>query len=304
MRLDTSHFGPLLPDALDIRSPKEVLVWDVATGALLFTFTGHTAAVNAIAWSPDGSAIASGSSDLLVHIWNPATGTVLQTYTGHQSFVGTLAWSPDGSKIASGSGYPPDNPRYNPNIDHTVHVWNVQTARLLFPPYAGHSGQVKQVAWSPDGKQIASASVDKTVQVWNASDGSSAYTFTHQQGEIWAVAWSPDGTRLVSGSHDGTVQIWPPVIDPPTITFYGHTDGVNTVAWSSDGKYIASGSGNTEKPPISHDNTVCIWDINKEKSLLIYTGHKNVIEAVAWSPDSKRIASASDDHTVQLWEAV
>ncbi len=283
-----------------------VLVRDARTGSIALTFSRHAGSVNAVAWSPDGTKIASCSSDLTVKVWDATTRTILQTYRGHQSYVGTLAWSPDGTKIASGSGYPPNNPGYDPTIDHTVHVWDVQTARLLFPPYRGHAGQIKQVAWSPDGSKIASASVDKTAQVWNASDGAWVSTFSYQDKEVWAVAWSPDGTRLVSGSHDGTVQIWPPVVDPPTITFHGHTDGVNTVAWSPDGKYIASGAGNTDNPPKSHDNTVRIWDVSnasKGASLLIYKNHKSVVEAVAWSPDSTRIASASDDHTVQIWEA-
>ena len=112
---------------------------------VFLTFAQHTKAVNAVAWSPDGTLIASGSSDMLVYVWEATSGTIKHTYKGHQSFVGTLCWSPDGSKIASGSGDPYQN------LDHTVHVWNVLNGQLVFPPYQGHSAQIKQVAWSPDG---------------------------------------------------------------------------------------------------------------------------------------------------------
>jgi len=260
--------------------------------------------VNAVAWSPDGTMIASGSSDMTVHVWNVTTGAILHTYSGHTSHVVSLVWSPNGQKIASGSGYPPLDP--NANRDHAVHVWEVQTARLLFPPYMGHAGQIKQVAWSPDATSIASASVDRTVQVWSASDGSPLYTYTHHTDEVWGVDWSPDSQRLVSGSHDGTVRVWEPKPGGVELTYNGHSDEVNTVAWSLDGRHIASGSGYTlHQQRKSYDTTVQVWNPNSGPDVnpLIYRGHNDVVEAVAWSRDSLRLASASDDHTAQVWEA-
>lgn len=295
------------PDGTKIASAsldKTVWVWDARTGAVAFTFTRHTAGVNAVAWSPDGTMIASGSSDMTVHIWNATDGTVLQTYSGHTSHVVSLAWSPDGTKIASGSGYRPLDP--NANRDHTVHVWDVQTARLLFPPYTGHTAQIKQVAWSHEATRIASASVDTTVQVWSAGDGSRLYTYRGHSDEVWAVDWSPNDKRLVSGSHDGTVQVWEPKAGGVEIIYSGHSDEVDTVAWSPDGRHIASGSGYTlHRLRQSYDTTVQVWnpDSGPDVNPLIYRGHTDVVEAVAWSHDSKRIASASDDKTVQVWEA-
>ncbi len=267
-------------------------LWDAATGADVFIYRGHTRSVNAVAWSPHGgSFIASGSNDNTVQIWEAGTGRLQQRYSGHSNYVGTLVWSPDGTLIASGSN------------DTTVQVWEAKTGTLLYT-YRGHSAPVKSVDWSPDGMSIASASLDTTVQVWRASDGTPLYRYDgHQQEEVWAVAWSPDGKQIASGGHDGTVQIWQPLAETEVRISPHHTDGVNTLAWSPNGRYVASGSGNTKYPKKSQDTTVQIWDL-LDSVIYSYTGHHSVVEAVAWSPDSTRIVSASDDHTARVWVAV
>ena len=124
-----------------------------SAGTTLLTYRGHSGYVYAVAWSPDGSRIASGSYDQTVQVWDAATGAALLTYGGHSSFVNAVAWSPDGRRIASASH------------DNTVQVWDAATGASLLT-YEGHSYAVYSVAWSPDGRRIASASDDQTVQVW------------------------------------------------------------------------------------------------------------------------------------------
>ena len=126
--------------------------------------------------------------------------------------------------------------------------------------YQGHSDYISAVAWSPDGKRIASASGDHTVQVWDASDGSHVYNYRGHSSDVSTLAWSPNGKRIVSGSSDGTAQVWDALTGNNAYTYRGHADyywghltsgaTVNAVAWSPDGKRIASGS---------NDNTVQIW---------------------------------------------
>nr|HET6903982.1 serine/threonine-protein kinase [Ktedonobacteraceae bacterium] len=124
-------------------------------GTPLLIYSGHFDAVRALAWSPDGSRIASGSDDKTAQVWEASSGRLLRSYRGHSDSIWTLAWSPDGSRIASGS------------MGETVQVWEVSSGRLL-RSYRGHSGPVWMLAWSPDGSRIASGSRDKTVQVWQA----------------------------------------------------------------------------------------------------------------------------------------
>ena len=156
--------------------------------------------------------------------------------------------------------------------------------------YRGHSDRVLSVAWSPDGKYIASSSYDQTVQVWDAVDGSHVFTYKGEApSSADTVAWSPDGKYIASGSWDGTVQVWDAVDGNHVFTYRGHPSFVEAVAWSPDGKRIASGS---------EDKTVQVWDAVDGRNTFTYKGHPYGVTAVAWSPDGKRIASSSWNSTV------
>ncbi len=262
-------------------------------GMVLYIYRRHTGSVRSVAWSPDGTRIASGSDDKTVQVWDAANGGHSFAYSGHASTVLTVAWSPDGRLIASAGQ------------DGTVQVWDVSTGRNVFT-YRGHTGNaVTAVAWSPDGKRIASASADGTVQVWDATNGGNVYTYRGHFQVVYAVAWSPNGKRIASGSWDGTVQVWDASTGRNVLTHFESSPSlasatpVEAVAWSPDGKHIASGD---------YDKTVQVWDATSGGHVYTYLGHTNAslgfITAVAWSPDGTRIASGSYDKTVQVWDAV
>ncbi len=163
--------------------------------------------------------------------------------------------------------------------------------------YHGHSDLVVALTWSPDSRRIASASADKTVQVWDAVDGGQVYIYRGHDGFVWAVAWSPDSRRIASGSSDSTVQVWDAVTGARISTYRGLTTTAPTwfsVAWSPDGTHIASGGS---------DGMVQVWDANSGGQAYTYHGHADNVKSVAWSPDGTRIASASSDGTVQVWNA-
>lgn len=161
--------------------------------------------------------------------------------------------------------------------------------------YRGHHDVVNSVVWSPNETTIASASADKTVQVWDSGTGGvNAYAYTGHTYTVNTVAWSPDGSRLASGSVDKTVQTWKAADGSGLITYSNHSDAVNSVAWSPDNMYIASAS---------NDKTVQVWKSADGTGLYTYSSHSDTVVAVAWSPDGSRIASASADKTVQVWNA-
>jgi WD40 repeat protein len=172
----------------------------------------------------------------------------------------------------------------------------------LLCTYNGHKGQeVYDVSWSPSGNRIASSGYDKTIQVWDPTNGNTFFSYTNHSEAVSAVAWSPVGTSLASASYDGTVQVWD-TTGSPLRTYRGHisSDQVLAVAWSPDGKRIASGS---------QDGTVQIWNVSTGQTIVTYKGHispdgtRNKVNAVAWSPDGKRIASGGYDKTIQIWDA-
>ncbi len=234
-----------------------------------------------MAWSPDGTRLATGSWDGTAKVWDAAGGRELLTLKGHTSHVRSVSWSPDGTRLATGSE------------DGTAKVWDAAGGRELFT-LKGHTGQVWSVAWSPDGTRLATGSYDSTAKVWDAAGGRELLTLKGHTGEVRSVAWSPDGQRLATGSYDSTAKVWDAAGGRELLTLRGHASWVWSVAWSPDGTRLATGS---------EDTTAQVWDAAGGRELLTLRGHVDPVYSVSWSPDGQRLATGSWDRTAKVWDA-
>ncbi len=236
---------------------------------------------DAVAWSPDGSVLASGVGSE-VWLWEQE-GMEPRRLPGHTRQVSALAWSPDGRRLASGSR------------DQTIIIWDPETGERQ-RTLEGHKNGVWALAWSPDGKQLASTgSLDNKLIVWDAKSGSVASTTTGPDTGLWGMAWSPDGATLAAGSTDGKIMLLNlGTPQQPLEPLLGHLVWIPDLAWSPDGKRLASASA---------DSLVIVWDVAQRRRLQELVGHEGPVRAVAFSPDGSRLATGALDRRVLIWPA-
>jgi WD40 repeat protein/tRNA A-37 threonylcarbamoyl transferase component Bud32 len=315
-----------------------IRMWEADTGRELFTIKVHdespyshheSYAVMSVAFSPTGESFASGSGDNTVRIWRATDGDELFILKGHVGCVRSIAFSPNGEQIASGSGLSLEPYRKG---DNSVKVWNAASGQEIHT-MNGHTDEVTCVAFSRDGTQIVSSSLDRTIRVWDAKSGREIAKHTEQFGTIESVAFTPNGqgilvgnqnrslrvidaangqdirsmpglARIIAFSRDGrktvgaisggALRVWNSSSSGIFLDLKGHSGKITGLAFDSDCTKIVSSSW---------DRTVKIWDATKPQGPRTLSGHSNTVTGVIVSVDGKRIVSSSYDKTIKIWDA-
>ncbi|MBD2690542.1 eIF2A-related protein [Anabaena catenula] len=262
--INFSHDGKfLVSSSLD----KTIKLWRV-DGTLIKTWNADNGWVNTVSFSPDDKIIASGGEDNLVKIWKTEDGKLIKTLSGHQGGITKVKFSKNGKSIASASG------------DKTIKLWNSEGE--LLQTLAEHSEQINSISFSPDNQIIASASADNTIKLWRL-DGSLLNTLKGHGEQVRDITFSPDGKFVASASADKTIKLWQVTVNPPQL------DDINSVSFSKD-KIFAAG----------WDGKVSILQKNQVTK---FQAHKDIINALTFSPDHKILVTASADKSIKIWNS-
>jgi WD40 repeat protein len=259
---------------------NQIRVFDVATGKLLFMSQGSRGGVPALAFSPNGSLLATAGVDGSITIWDGMTGAPRLRMTGHEGSVWSVAWSPKGDSIVSGGQ------------DRTIRVWDPAGGRSVMQ-IAGHEASVQSVVFSPDGQFLASGSSDKKVRLWETKTGKERGFLGEHETPVARVAFAPDG-KSVAASSSGlrAVKLWDIAGGKLLKTFEGHQSVVRGLAFSPDGKTLASAAD---------EGTVGIWDVATGTSRVPLPGHRAALVMLGFL-DGRTLVSFSRDETIRWWD--
>lgn len=302
-------------------------LWETQTGKLVRAMQhveqyrgANSEKVAYATFSPDGRYIVTAGNDHTARIWETATGKNIAVMQGHSGAVKHAVFSPDGRYVATASD------------DKTARVWEALTGKEVATLSGdqdhacdqrnnvlscGHRDRVLSVAFSPDGKLVVTASLDKTARVWEVDTAKPIAILGGQAGAVRTAIFSPKGDFILTASDDGTARVWETGTNKVIAELRGHTASLSKAAFSPDGKYIVTaGTDGTarvweasfpvkgeEEEAVENDPTLAVPAQVRWRSLGVLRGHSGALLSATFSPDGEYIATASVDGTARVWEA-
>ncbi|GIK62399.1 MAG: hypothetical protein BroJett018_01930 [Chloroflexota bacterium] len=282
-----------------------VKYWDLETGQVIHTLTGHTAAVWDVAFSPDGTQALSCDADGVIILWNLADGTEIKRFEAGVKWVLTVTFTPDGKRFVSGGGDNLNNADFSPDSTELV-LWDIASGEIV-RRFEGHQKPVWGVAVSADGQSLLSASadpfgtgsaVDNSVRLWNIETGEEQRQFTSDLTGFLSVVLTPDGTGALAGLGGGDpVLMYYNLADGTERRFeLAHTDAIWAVSITGDGRTALSGGG---------DNLMILWDVATGKPIRTFIGHGSAVLGATISADGRiGFSAGSFDTTLRIWDLV
>jgi WD40 repeat protein/transcriptional regulator with XRE-family HTH domain len=259
-----------------------VRLWDIPSGTHIQELESSGGVVSSVVWSPDGQWLAAGCFDGSIRFWQVQDGkaaTPARTIVAHTHWAYALAFAPSSTQLVSGSW-------------EIVKLWDVASGYLL-QTLTGYTQGVLSVAWSPDGRTIASAGFDKKIYVWDVAENRCRAVLSGHTAVVYSIAFTPESSHLLSGSEDSTIRVWDVMTGQCVQTIEGYRVSFYDLTWSPDGRWLASAGP---------DQLVIIWDTTSQMQLRELHGHRWIVWGVAWSPDGRLLASGGLDYTIRVWE--
>jgi WD40 repeat protein len=250
-------------------------------GALVRTLGGHSSPVSAVAVTPDGEHVISGSQDGTLKVWDLHSQEETFTLGGHRGSVNAVVVTPDGEYIISGSQ------------DGTLKVWDLHSQEEKFT-LGGHRGSVNAVAVTRDGIGVISASSDHSLKAWNLRTGEVLHTFIGHCASVEAVTvvYTNNNNWVISGSYNDTLRVWNLETGQEELTL-GESDMVWSIAATPNGERIICGS---------QDGTLTIWKVETWEKERTLTAHSDSVRAIVVTPDGKQVISGSSDGALKIWK--
>ena len=253
-----------------------VRVWSSETGREVRSLHGHTAKVTGLGFDPGGTRLASVGMDLTLRMWDLATGRELFTITGTGQFANGIEFDAAGARMTTGG------------LD--VSMWAADGAGMR--PPTGHQSAVYGLAFTGDGRSLATADIDGVIRLWDVASGTARCTFHGHEGELRAAAIHPRGDLLVTGGQDRVIRLWSLPSCAPAGVLEGHERRVLDLAFSRDGAWLVSAA---------EDETARLWRMDTRTLVATLRGHTGAVSRAAFSPDGERVATAGWDGAVWMW---